>query len=233
MLMTMGWWRRVGVPVFGALVGILCLGGSVHAQSAIAGQVTDATGAVLPGVTVEAASPALIEGTRTAVDRQPGSLRDRGAAPRHLQSHLHDAGLLDADSRRGRAGLELHGAHQRTVEARRARGIAHRLRAVAARRRSADDVAAGADPRCPRCAPDRSKQLGGRHDAPRGDEPHRPPAERSPTSAGWAVDNRRIWWCTDRKWPTRASRSTAWTSTAASAPATTRASTSTTARSRK
>ena len=31
-----------------------------HAQSAIAGVVTDATGAVLPGVTVEAASPALI-----------------------------------------------------------------------------------------------------------------------------------------------------------------------------
>lgn len=38
-----------------------------HAQSAIAGQVTDTTGAVLPGVTVEAASPALIEGTRSAV----------------------------------------------------------------------------------------------------------------------------------------------------------------------
>src|SRR5438552_3016985 len=36
-------------------------------SSAIAGQVTDATGAVLPGVTVEASSPALIGGTRTAV----------------------------------------------------------------------------------------------------------------------------------------------------------------------
>jgi hypothetical protein len=72
MLMTMGWWRRVGVPVLGALVGILCLGGSVDAQSAIAGQVTDATGAVLPGVTVEAASPALIEGRRTAVTDNQG-----------------------------------------------------------------------------------------------------------------------------------------------------------------
>ena len=37
------------------------------AQSAIAGQVTDDTGALLPGVTVEAASPALIEGSRVAV----------------------------------------------------------------------------------------------------------------------------------------------------------------------
>ena len=34
---------------------------------AIAGRVVDATGGVLPGVTVEAASPALIEGTRTTV----------------------------------------------------------------------------------------------------------------------------------------------------------------------
>ena len=35
--------------------------------SSIAGVVTDATGAVLPGVTVEVSSPALIEGSRTAV----------------------------------------------------------------------------------------------------------------------------------------------------------------------
>ena len=41
------------------------------AQSAIAGQVRDNTGAVLPGVTVEAASPALIEGRRgVATDGQ-------------------------------------------------------------------------------------------------------------------------------------------------------------------
>ena len=37
------------------------------AQSAIAGVVRDPSGAVLPGVTVEASSPALIEGTRTAL----------------------------------------------------------------------------------------------------------------------------------------------------------------------
>ena len=34
---------------------------------AIAGSVTDETGGVLPGVTVEATSPALIEGVRTTV----------------------------------------------------------------------------------------------------------------------------------------------------------------------
>ena len=35
--------------------------------SSIAGTVTDTTGAVMPGVTVEVASPAMIEGSRTAV----------------------------------------------------------------------------------------------------------------------------------------------------------------------
>jgi hypothetical protein len=35
--------------------------------SSISGAVTDATGAVMPGLTVEASSPALIEGTRTAI----------------------------------------------------------------------------------------------------------------------------------------------------------------------
>ena len=55
--------------------GLLLLPGSVSAQSAstgsIAGVVRDATGGVLPGVTVEAASPALIEKVRTvATDGQ-------------------------------------------------------------------------------------------------------------------------------------------------------------------
>src|SRR5919197_227532 len=40
---------------------------SAQQQSGIAGAVRDSSGAVLPGVTVEAASPALIEKVRTAV----------------------------------------------------------------------------------------------------------------------------------------------------------------------
>ena len=39
----------------------------VYAQASIAGVVKDASGAVLPGVTVEAASPVLIEKVRSAV----------------------------------------------------------------------------------------------------------------------------------------------------------------------
>jgi outer membrane protein assembly factor BamB len=44
-------------------------------QSAIAGVVRDSTGAVLPGVTVEASSPALIEKSRSAVSDEAGQYR--------------------------------------------------------------------------------------------------------------------------------------------------------------
>ncbi len=49
------------------VVGLALLPTAASAQSAIAGQIKDNTGAVLPGATVEAASPALIEGSRTVV----------------------------------------------------------------------------------------------------------------------------------------------------------------------
>src|ERR1700687_927556 len=45
------------------------------AQSAFAGVVKDTSGAVLPGVTIEAASPALIEGTRTVVTDGSGQYK--------------------------------------------------------------------------------------------------------------------------------------------------------------
>jgi hypothetical protein len=47
----------------------------VFAQASIAGVVRDTSGAVLPGVTVEAASPALIEKVRTAVTDATGQYR--------------------------------------------------------------------------------------------------------------------------------------------------------------
>src|SRR6266550_4570725 len=45
------------------------------AQSALAGVVKDTTGAVLPGVTVEASSPALIERVRVATTDSSGVYR--------------------------------------------------------------------------------------------------------------------------------------------------------------
>ena len=52
-----------------------------YAQASIAGTVTDSSGAVLPGVTVEAASPALIEKVRTAVSDGTGRYRIENLRP--------------------------------------------------------------------------------------------------------------------------------------------------------
>src|SRR5262245_37537419 len=66
-----------------AFVCLVVIPAAVHAQGSIAGIVKDTSGAVLPGVTVEAASPALIEKVRsvstdgagqyTIVDLRPGT----------------------------------------------------------------------------------------------------------------------------------------------------------------
>ena len=54
------------------IVVLLLLPATVFGQASLSGTVRDASGAVLPGVTVEAASPALIEKTRTAVTDNTG-----------------------------------------------------------------------------------------------------------------------------------------------------------------
>ena len=53
---------------------------AAHAQS-IAGIVRDASGAILPGVTIEASSPALIEKTRTSVTDGTGQFRLEALPP--------------------------------------------------------------------------------------------------------------------------------------------------------
>ena len=50
-----------------ALTVLLLLPAAAYAQAAITGVARDASGGVLPGVTVEAASPVLIEKVRSAV----------------------------------------------------------------------------------------------------------------------------------------------------------------------
>ena len=55
------------VPAAGALVLLLILPSLAHAQASVSGVVRDTSGAVLPGVTVEAMSPALIEGVRSTI----------------------------------------------------------------------------------------------------------------------------------------------------------------------
>src|SRR5688572_11938394 len=63
------------VSMMAAAAGVLLLPGFVFAQATIAGVVRDTSAAVLPGVTVEASSSALIEKTRTAVTDGTGQYR--------------------------------------------------------------------------------------------------------------------------------------------------------------
>src|SRR6266851_5076936 len=68
--------RRTLVIVTGvALVCLAALPSAVFAQSAIAGVVKDTSGAVLPGVTVEATSPVLIEKSRAATTDSAGQYK--------------------------------------------------------------------------------------------------------------------------------------------------------------
>ena len=68
-----GAWHVVRACALLALVTLLP--GVVHAQSSIAGTIRDASGAVLPGVTVEAASAVLIEKVRSATSDGTGQYR--------------------------------------------------------------------------------------------------------------------------------------------------------------
>src|SRR6476661_3771844 len=64
------------------LLAVMCLApASAWAQTTLAGVVKDNSGAVLPGVTVEAASPALIEKVRTAITDGSGRYRIENLQP--------------------------------------------------------------------------------------------------------------------------------------------------------
>ena len=75
-----------------ALVAVTIGEGAAFAQ-AIAGVVRDASGGVMPGVTVEAASPALIEKTRTVVTDGDGQYKIINLSPGTYARDLH-AGRL-------------------------------------------------------------------------------------------------------------------------------------------
>jgi hypothetical protein len=67
--------RRVVLCTALLWAAVLLLPRTSHAQVAIAGVVKDTTGAVMPGVTVEASSPALIEKTRSVVTDTAGQYK--------------------------------------------------------------------------------------------------------------------------------------------------------------
>jgi hypothetical protein len=67
--------RRTAVVVLAGVALLALFPGRAESQSAIAGVVKDATGAVMPGVTVEASSPALIEKVKTVTTNEAGLYR--------------------------------------------------------------------------------------------------------------------------------------------------------------
>src|SRR5678815_2902617 len=67
--------RKLVLAGVGALACVLWLPAAAHAQSAIAGLVKDTSGAVLPGVTVEASSDVLIEKSRSVITDGEGAYR--------------------------------------------------------------------------------------------------------------------------------------------------------------
>jgi len=84
-----------------------------HAQSAIGGSVKDATGALLPGVTVEASSPALIEKVRTAITDSAGVYRIENLFPGTYTVTFALTGFTSVK----REGLELPSNFSATVNA--------------------------------------------------------------------------------------------------------------------
>ena len=75
--------------VLRVLFVILLLPAAAYAQAAITGVVRDTSGGVLPGVTVEAASPVLIEKVRSVVSDDTRPVPHRRSAARHVLSDVH------------------------------------------------------------------------------------------------------------------------------------------------
>jgi Carboxypeptidase regulatory-like domain len=86
---------------------------SAFAQASITGVVRDASGAVLPGVTVEAASPVLIEKTKSAISDGAGVYRIVDLRPGAYSVTFTLAGFQTVK----REGIELSGTFTATINA--------------------------------------------------------------------------------------------------------------------
>src|ERR1700704_5681582 len=92
---------------------LIVLPASVYAQATLAGVTKDSSGAMLPGVTIEVSSPALIEKTRSAVTDGTGQYRIVS-----LSAGLYNVTFtLTGFSTVKRSGIELSGNFTATVNA--------------------------------------------------------------------------------------------------------------------
>ena len=101
---------RVGLFVLSLLLPALAF---AQSGSGIAGVVKDSSGAVLPGVTVEAASPALIEKVRTVVTDGEGQYKIVGLVPGTYSVTFTLTGFNTSQAGGRRADGVLHGDRQR------------------------------------------------------------------------------------------------------------------------
>src|SRR4029453_11449927 len=101
---------RLGLIAFALLTIVPA---AAYAQASIAGVVKDTSGAVLPGVTVEAASPALIEKVRSVATDGSGQYRVENLRPGAYTVTFTLAGFSTVK----REGIELRGTFTATVNA--------------------------------------------------------------------------------------------------------------------
>src|SRR5688500_14478940 len=94
-------------------VSLLMIPALVWAQATITGTVRDTSGAVLPGVTVEASSPALIERVRAVATDATGQYRIVDLRPGTYTVTF----TLPGFSTVRREGVELSGAFNATIDA--------------------------------------------------------------------------------------------------------------------
>src|SRR5687767_12892411 len=105
--------KRIAWRTAVAVMSFLLLPAAAYAQAAITGVVRDTSGAVLPGVTVEAASPVLIEKVRSVVSDDTGQYRIVDLRPGAYAVTF----TLPGFSAVKREGIELSGTFVASVDA--------------------------------------------------------------------------------------------------------------------
>src|ERR1700704_4158168 len=104
---------RLSHHVLFVLTSLLAVPTAAFAQASMTGVVKDGSGAVLPGVTVEVSSPALIEKVRSAVTDGAGQYRIEALRPGAYSLTFSLSGFASYK----REGIELAGSFAATVNA--------------------------------------------------------------------------------------------------------------------
>ena len=128
---------RILIGTVVVLTGLLATASIASAQATLSGTVRDASTAVLPGVTVEAASPVLIEKVRSADHRRHRAVPHHRTAARHVHASRSRCPGSRPSKREG-VEMTRRGRHhdQRRHARRRRAGNDHRHRRDAGRGRA-------------------------------------------------------------------------------------------------